>query len=111
MNVETVLKECQAKGISLSTDGENLKYRAPAGTVTEALKNQIQTYKPELLRHLIIDTVTDFDTRRFLTNQEFTQRYMILMRGYRSGIINERTKDEGISCLLNIWRPKKSERI
>jgi len=102
--------------LSITADLENgkLKIKGLSKLHPDEARKAVEyakTHKARLLKQALLDQVTTIDTRRFLSNVEFTQRYMILMRGYRSGIITEKTKDEGLMFLLNIWRPKKSERI
>jgi hypothetical protein len=44
-----MLETLQQHGIELLPDGDTLRYRARKGALTEALRTQIQEYKPELL--------------------------------------------------------------
>ena len=52
MSATTLLETLQQRGIKLLPDGDTLRYRAPKGALTEALRAQIQEYKPELLAML-----------------------------------------------------------
>jgi hypothetical protein len=45
---------------------------------------------------------------RWLTDQEFSDRYMALMQAYRDGIIDEQLKDEGLKFLLDHWQHEKT---
>ena len=52
MNITTLVEQFEALGIELSRDGEQLRFRAPQGVVTPALKQRLSEKKTELLRHL-----------------------------------------------------------
>ncbi len=52
MNAALSLPDLQARGVQLWAEGETLRYRAPAGTVTPELLANLQAHKPELLKAL-----------------------------------------------------------
>lgn len=45
---------------------------------------------------------------RWLTDQEFSDRYMALMQAHRNGVIDDQLKDKGLEFLLDHWRPDKN---
>jgi hypothetical protein len=70
--------------------------------------------KPQLAlqdREAVINAVAEgFPVDRWLTDQEFSDRYMALMQAYRNGIIDDQLKDEGLEFLLDHWQSGKQER-
>lgn len=115
--VEGVLKKCESKGVILRVDGENLKYKAPPGTMTEDLRDAITTHKSELVKILqdgtppgtkqaVVEAVTT-NFEGWLSNEDFTHRYLILMKAWRNGTIDDQTRDEGLDFLLDHWKGSK----
>jgi hypothetical protein len=112
--VEGVLKECESKSVILHVDGENLKYKAPPGAMTEDLRDAIASHKPKLIKILqgkttqgtkqaVVDAIT-VGFEGWLSDQDFTRRYLILMRAWRNGVIDDQTKDQGLGFLLDHWK-------
>ena len=59
----------------------------------------------------IIDLVAaDFKDGQYLSDQEFTDRYMVLMKAYRKGVIDEQMRVEGLEFLLDHWDYAKQNR-
>jgi amino acid adenylation domain-containing protein len=52
MIVEKFLKSLATQGITLWTEGDKLRYRAPKNVVTSALLTQLKAHKPEILQLL-----------------------------------------------------------
>lgn len=57
MSTAPSLPVLKARGIKLWAEGETLRYRAPAGTVTPDLLASLKVAKPELLRTLKLESV------------------------------------------------------
>ena len=49
MNIGKLLDELRARDISLSFDGEKLRYRAPAGALTTTLREAIAQSREEII--------------------------------------------------------------
>ncbi len=49
MNASDVLSELRHAGIVLYTEGDRLRYRAPRGAITPALRASVQAHRSELL--------------------------------------------------------------
>lgn len=112
--VEGVLKECESKGVVLHVDGEYLKYKAPPGVMTEDLRDAIASHKTKLIRILqgrttpetkqaVVDAIT-VGFGDWLSDREFTKRYLVLMKAWRSGVIDDQTRDQGLDFLLDHWK-------
>ena len=52
MTVSELLKTLKKRGIDLKPEGDSLRYRAPAGALTPALRKALATHKAEVLAHL-----------------------------------------------------------
>ena len=114
---EAVLQKCESKGVILRVDGENLKYKAPPGAMTEDLRDAIASHKPELIKTLqgkttpetkqaVVNAIT-VGFGDWLSDEDFTRRYMILMKAWRNGIIDDQARDEGLDFLLDYWKGLK----
>ncbi|MBU6509348.1 MAG: hypothetical protein KGQ73_04095 [Gammaproteobacteria bacterium] len=57
MNAALSLPALKARGIELWAEGETLRYRAPAGTLTPDLLTAMKVHKPELLRTLKLESI------------------------------------------------------
>jgi TubC N-terminal docking domain len=53
MTTHSWLKELQALGVQLSTDGVNLTINAPRGVMTPALWEQLRSHKQELITQIV----------------------------------------------------------
>ena len=58
MNAAALLRELAEQGISLSARGERLQFEAPAGVMTDALREQLREHKQALLAELRISRET-----------------------------------------------------
>ena len=52
MRIQCLLADFQERGIQLWADGDRLRYRAPAGVLTDEDQTKLREYKPELVQHL-----------------------------------------------------------
>ena len=52
MNAAHLLEELTSAGVSLQADGAQLRIRAPKGTLTDAIREQLASHKEQLLDHL-----------------------------------------------------------
>lgn len=52
MSITDLVEQFEALGIELSRAGEQLRYRAPQGVMTDELKQRLSAHKSEILRHL-----------------------------------------------------------
>ncbi len=114
ITVNELLRECQNKNITLFVQGERLGYDAPKGAMNDELRNLISRHKPELIKifrddsapqkkQAVINAVTaNFGYR--LSHEDFTRRYLILMKAWRSGVIDDQMKDQGLDFLLDHWK-------
>lgn len=51
-SINDLVAEFEALGVELSPAGEHLRFRAPQGVMTAALKQRLSTHKADILRHL-----------------------------------------------------------
>ena len=86
---------------------EEIKVRK--GEALEYLKRTSST-TPKIKQSIIDLVAADFKDGRYLSDQEFTDRYMVLMRAYRDGVIDEQMRDEGLEFLLDYWDYAKQNR-
>ena len=107
MTASEILTKLRENGIALKTHGARLFFFDGSGKMTPALKAQVRTHKPQIIdlvrapKQEIINRVAQgFD---LLTHQEFTNRFLILMRAWREGIIDDPLRDEGLEFLLDHW--------
>ena len=49
MNASALVNELAHQGIQLWCDGDQLRFRAPKGVITPAIKGQLKTHKPQIL--------------------------------------------------------------
>jgi hypothetical protein len=52
VRTEALLANVRARGIILSADGDSLRFDAPKGALTDALKRELQAHKAEIARLL-----------------------------------------------------------
>ncbi|MGH9334641.1 MAG: condensation domain-containing protein, partial [Vicinamibacteria bacterium] len=52
VNLASLLDELSRRGIRISAEGDRLMTRAPRGTLTDELRQELSDHKPELLRLL-----------------------------------------------------------
>lgn len=72
---------------------------------------QTTAFHTPTTKQAVVDLVTaNFKDGQYLSDQEFTDRYMVLMRAYRNGIIDEQMRDEGLEFLLDHWDYAKQNR-
>lgn len=57
METSKLLTELQQRGVNLTVDGDNLRYVAPKGALTDELRQAIKDHKAELLELLQADAV------------------------------------------------------
>ena len=62
MTIVEFLSQLDNLGVILWVDGDRLRYRAPQGVVTSALRAEIAERKPEILRFLREVQVAAHDT-------------------------------------------------
>lgn len=67
------------------------------------LLNILQVEQALGQRQVIHRVAEGLQRDRLLSNEEFTERYMILMRAHRNGTIDDRLRDEGLELLLDHW--------
>ena len=49
MTPQALLADLRALGVELTAEGDQLRYRAPSGTMTPDLRRQLRSHKAELL--------------------------------------------------------------
>lgn len=58
MNIINLVEEVEALGVELSSEGDQLRFRAPQGVMTSELKQRLSTNKSAILRHLSEDSAS-----------------------------------------------------
>jgi hypothetical protein len=118
MNPEELVNQLRAKGVILSAHDGQIHYWAPEGVLTQNVKAALKRHKPQVMRIIntarqsIINQVTRCGSHpcRSLSDQEFTERYLILIKAWQNGVIDDRSKDEGLDFLLDHWRLNRQYR-
>ena len=73
MNIEEFLRMLYSRRISLWVDGENLRYRAPAGAITPSIREAFKNRKPELI-DLLSNQVYGYKAQRDRKPLSFAQQ-------------------------------------
>ena len=108
-NIQNLLAECSASGVTLGLKENKLVVQGRNASVKKLVK-RIKRHKPAIMRQLVINAVAEMETDdiQYLSNIAFTDRYQKLMRAYHNNIIDTATRDEGLSFLLDLWRPEQT---
>lgn len=121
MKPSELLEDLRKKGVVFSLhEGERLRLNTPEGLVTPELVREVKRLKPDLLKVLEAERVlrrqevvqrvtTGLPLKRWLTDREFTERYLILVQAHRAGTISEEVKERGLVFLLEHWEREKTE--
>jgi|LGOV01.1.fsa_nt_gb hypothetical protein len=91
--------ECQGQGGGSSVD--------TVERIAKPIIKEDESQKPT--PQVIIDTVAQ-GFEGWLSDVEFTRRYLVLMRGYNSGTITKELVDQGLGFLLDYWNNRPIER-
>ena len=112
MTTQELLTTLRNRGVVLSVaSGCQLRCNAPRGVLTMELKTLLEKQKPqiiELVRTSKQDVIRAIaspgsNPNGYLNSHEFTDRYLALMKAWRNGVIDDKTKDEGLDFLLDYW--------
>jgi len=80
MSTSNLLKECETNNIMLWVVNDRLHYRAPKGSMTDVLKKQLKTHKPELIQILSAELpVNYYDKHVEAAIAEFNSRGISIM--------------------------------
>lgn len=108
-----LFEDLKAGGITLRVDGDKLRCRATEGVITPELRVVIAEHKAALIKvltesqinkEIIEAVVTGIGSDGGLNGEEFTRRYLILMRAHQAGDIDDELRDQGIEFLLDHWK-------
>jgi hypothetical protein len=97
-----LLETLQTLGVGVKHENGQLMINDTAGNVTADLRERLRQHKNAIMAELVLSEVKRPDNA-WLDNDEFTRRYLILMRAYRNGSLDANAKDRGLSYLLNHW--------
>lgn len=76
MTATELLRSLYRQGANVRVDGEALRVRAPAGVITEAIREEITALKPELLK--VLSTYPCSSCGRFAFSRPNTVCYWCL---------------------------------
>lgn len=77
MNTTTLLKECEARNITLRVVNDRLHYRAPKGALNNELKKRLKDFKPELIKTLSAELPANYyDKHIEAAIAEFNSRHI-----------------------------------
>jgi len=104
--VHDLLSKLENIGVPVKVSGNQLLVNDPDGKVDSSLRSQLREHKDNLIRHIVITEVSSPGSSSCspLGNQEFSNRYLTLIRAYRNGVIDTATRDKGLYFLLEHWR-------
>jgi len=110
-----LLEDLRTKGVVFSLhEGGRLHFSAPEGLITPELLQEVKRLKSSLLSileaeralsqtHVVHRVAVGLPTHRCLSDEEFTERYMIIVRAHRAGMINATVRNGGLGFLLDHW--------
>ncbi len=101
-----LLDELRGRGVAVRVEGGELLIKDPGGKVTKGLRKKLRRHKSEVITQITIDEVArpGAHKNRRLNDDEFTEKYLILMKAWRTGFIDTDMKDSGLDFLLGNWK-------
>jgi hypothetical protein len=102
-----LLEQLDNIGVAVKVEAGELLMKGPTKDIPKDLWQRLHKHKLDVIQQVVIREVAQHgkNMTRYVTDQEFTDRILILNRACQDGAIDKTIRDQGLEFLLQHWRP------